>query len=163
MEPHYFEAHVTIKPVERPLLDTFLTIAKDHRFAVATFTKDSAGPDSMICTGRGKTAEELRARMLRVVTDLRTMGLTVTRYKLESTILDSRVNDAILPLKEGAEKRFAIRCTYQSPPNVSWMTDGDQDGDRWEGTKEEAEVHLDRLLQTKDHPERWTYVITEIK
>jgi hypothetical protein len=154
-KPHYFEAHVTIRPVTGGLLDTFHTITKDYRFHVATFTEDSAGPDSMICTGRSKSEEDLQTRMLAVVHVLRRMGFQVTRYKMESTLLDSRLDDSISPLKH---KRYGIRCTFQPPAQVIWLNDGDQDADPWEGTKEEAEaLAKQRSDQAKDG---WTYEAT---
>jgi len=50
-----------------------------------------------------------------------------------------------------SEQKFGV--FYTPPPKVPqgrWMIDGDQDGDRWEGTKEEAE-HEAELLK-KRHP-----------
>ena len=101
-EPFYYEAHVTIRPVKGELLGKFHAVCRNFRFHVATFTKDSAGPDSLICTGRSKSQDDLNERMLNVIHDLRDAGLTVTRYKLESTLLDSRIDDTTLPLGEAS-------------------------------------------------------------
>src|SRR5271167_584412 len=100
VEPFYYESHVTIRPVDGELLGKFHTVCRNYRFHVATFTKDTAGPDSLICTGRSKRQDDLHERMINVIHDLRDAGLAVTRYKLESTLLDSRVDDSVLPLGE---------------------------------------------------------------
>lgn len=97
-EIHYYESHVTIKPVEGEKLVKFKAISHDHRFHVATFVDDSSGPDTMICTGRSKAGNELTSRMYSMVKTLQKEGFAVTRYKLESTILDSRLDDTHLPL-----------------------------------------------------------------
>jgi hypothetical protein len=97
-DPLYFEAHVTIEPVEGDRWVRFVEIAKKVRFDVATFTKDSTGADSMIGTGKGHDRDALRDRMLDMVTALFNEDFVVTRYKLESTILDSRIDDEVARL-----------------------------------------------------------------
>ena len=93
----YFESHVTIRPVEGERLSQFRAIAKKSRFHVATFTKDTDGPDSMICTGRSKNQYDLKTRMEEMVKTLFEAGFEVTRYKLESTLVDSRIEDGWSP------------------------------------------------------------------
>jgi hypothetical protein len=90
-DPLYFESHVTIEPVHGERLDRFKAIAKEHRFHVASFSKDTDGPDSLICTGRSKLLTDLDVRMIAIMKTLKDEGFWILRYKLESTIVDSRI------------------------------------------------------------------------
>jgi hypothetical protein len=48
--------------------------------------------------------------------------------------------------------RFGVFCTPKPVQPVGhWMNDGDQDGDRWEGTREQADQAAGRLR--KLHPD----------
>ncbi len=43
-------------------------------------------------------------------------------------------------------KRYGVMCTPRpKKPAGHWMTDGDQDGDRWQGTQSQAEKEAERL------------------
>lgn len=41
--------------------------------------------------------------------------------------------------------RFRIRYTFTPPPKTSWVADGDQDGEPWEGDAVEAANQRRRL------------------
>jgi hypothetical protein len=43
--------------------------------------------------------------------------------------------------------RYGVFVIRQAAPETSWMNDGDQDGDRWEGTEKEAEAQARRLRE----------------
>jgi hypothetical protein len=43
-------------------------------------------------------------------------------------------------------KRYGVMCTPKPRKPVGrWMTDGDQDGDRWQGTRAQADREAERL------------------
>jgi hypothetical protein len=58
-------------------------------------------------------------------------------------------------------KRYGVLCTEPpTKPRVSWMTDGDQDGDRWEGSL--AQANSTAKAQRKIHPKGWKFKVTPI-
>lgn len=112
-ERHYYEAHVTIEPVFEERLETFKVICRENRFHVAQLlmkkrasdTEERSSNDSF-CTGRGTSYADLEGRMLALVLTLKERGFKVWRYKIESTLLDSRYDDTKLPLdKEGMPEK----------------------------------------------------------
>lgn len=88
----YFEAHVTIDPVDEE--GDLRTLAKNRGFRVAELlmkkTLDKSRLDDFM-TGRGKDYEDLLARTQDLVVDLQEAGFNVRRYKLENTLLDVRL------------------------------------------------------------------------
>lgn len=59
-----------------------------------------------------------------------------------------------------SEKRYAVKCTYKAPPIVSYLKDGDQDGDRWEGPEDKAHDKARRLnLYGKPG---WSYEVEQV-
>lgn len=102
---HYYEAHVTIEPVFEERLERFKTLCADYKFHVAsllmqkrkTDTPERSANDSF-CTGRSTSYSDLEGRMLALVQLLRAQSFEVWRYKIESTMLDSRYDDSKLPL-----------------------------------------------------------------
>jgi hypothetical protein len=110
---HYYEAHVTVEPVFEEQLEHFKIICHDYKFRVASLlmqkrksdTEERSKNDSF-CTGRGISYTDIRTRMLSLVERLEKEGFKVWRYKIESTLLDSRYDDADHPLdkKELPEK-----------------------------------------------------------
>lgn len=95
---HYFESHVTIEPVFGERLTQFALIAKGAGFRVAELllqkeradTPERSSKDSF-CTGRSKDFADLHRRMESLVEELRFAEFEVWRYKIESTLLDVRV------------------------------------------------------------------------
>jgi hypothetical protein len=104
---HYYEAHVTVEPVFEDKLQTFKVICHDYKFRVANLlmqkrkedTEERSKNDSF-CTGRGISYTDIKKRMLALVERLEKEGFTVWRYKIESTLLDSRYDDADRPLNK---------------------------------------------------------------
>jgi hypothetical protein len=87
----YFEAHITIEPSERQCL--LAVIGQDWGFRPASFLQKKNGkfiPDDFM-TGRSKSYEDLHDRAMDCVEELQYQGFTVTRYKIENTLLDVRL------------------------------------------------------------------------
>lgn len=98
---HYYEAHVTIEPVFEDRLEKFKIICKDYKFHVATLLMQKRKEDSeerskndAFCTGRGISFSDTKNRMMQLVIRLEKEGFKVWRYKIESTLLDSRYDDS---------------------------------------------------------------------
>jgi hypothetical protein len=104
---HYYEAHVTVEPVFEDRLEQFKLICQDYKFHVASLlmqkrksdTEERSKNDSF-CTGRGISFTDIEKRMLSLVDRLTKEGFTVWRYKIESTLLDSRYDDTKYPLDQ---------------------------------------------------------------
>lgn len=102
---HYYEAHVTVEPVFDDKLERFKTICHDYKFHVASLlmqkrkedTEERSKNDSF-CTGRGISFTDIETRMYELVRRLQKEGFIVWRYKIESTLLDSRYDDSNCPL-----------------------------------------------------------------
>lgn len=104
---HYYEAHVTVEPVFENDLERFKVICHDYKFRVANLLMQKRREDSeerskndSFCTGRGISFTDIEKRMLALVQRLQKEGFKVWRYKIESTLLDSRYDDRILPLNK---------------------------------------------------------------
>jgi hypothetical protein len=106
---HYYEAHVTVEPVYETDLERFKIICHDYKFRVANLlmqkrredTEERSKNDSF-CTGRGISYTDTEKRMLALVVRLQKEGFKVWRYKIESTLLDSRYDDSKQPLDKEA-------------------------------------------------------------
>ena len=121
---HYYEAHVTVEPVFDGDLERFKIICHDYKFRVATLLMQKRREDSeerskndSFCTGRGISYTDIERRMLALVDRLTKEGFKVWRYKIESTLLDSRYDDSkhpldkeVLPEKERDPKPPADRA-----------------------------------------------------
>jgi hypothetical protein len=116
---HYYEAHVTVEPVFEERLEQFKVICHDYKFHVANLlmqkrkgdTEERSKNDSF-CTGRGISMTDTKKRMLALVDRLEKEGFKVWRYKIESTLMDSRYDDRERPLdkKELPEKETNPRA-----------------------------------------------------
>lgn len=106
---HYYEAHVTVEPVFDSDLERFKVICHDYKFRVANLlmqkrkedTEERSKNDSF-CTGRGISYTDIERRMMALVERLEKEGFKVWRYKIESTLLDSRYDDSKHPLDKEA-------------------------------------------------------------
>ncbi|MBI4120771.1 MAG: hypothetical protein HY457_00745 [Parcubacteria group bacterium] len=116
---HYYEAHVTVEPIFGKRLEKFIELCKRYEFHVATLLMQKRKSDTpkrskndSFCTGRSISYSEIETRMLSLVDALRAAGFKVWRYKIESTLLDSRYDDSKLPLKreELPKKEVAPRA-----------------------------------------------------
>ncbi len=102
---HYYEAHITTEPVFEERREAFVAICKKHDFHVAELLmqrkrKDTPNRSSKdaFCTGRSISYSDLEDRMRGLIDELKTCQFAVWRYKIESTLLDSRHDDSLIPL-----------------------------------------------------------------
>lgn len=102
---HYYEAHVTVEPVFEDRLELFKVICHDYKFRVANLLMQKRAQDTeerskndSFCTGRGISYTDTKKRMLALVARLEKEGFKVWRYKIESTLMDSRYDDSDHPL-----------------------------------------------------------------
>lgn len=102
----YFEAHITVEPLFGAALLRFKQLAEARGFSVADLLMQKRASDTpqrsakdSFCTGRSQSATALADRAIALVKDLEAAGITVWRYKIEDTLLDSKVEDVfgILP------------------------------------------------------------------
>lgn len=102
---HYYEAHVTIEPVFEERLELFKKCCAEYKFRAANLlmqkrkeeTAERSANDAF-CTGRGVSYTDIQDRMMNLVASLKNAGFKVWRYKIESTLLDSRYDDKKFPL-----------------------------------------------------------------
>jgi hypothetical protein len=97
---HYYESHVTIEPVFEDKLEEVKRISFECNFKVAnllfkkreTDTEERSTHDTFT-TGHSKYYEDIVERTKRLVVSLQHAGYTVWRYKIEDTMMDSRIDD----------------------------------------------------------------------
>lgn len=99
---HYFESHVTIAPVFGEELERVKAIVSMHKFRVADLLMKRSREDTperskndTFCTGRDVDYENLRLRTMATVLALQSASFDVWRYKIESTIIDSKYSDSL--------------------------------------------------------------------
>jgi hypothetical protein len=105
---HYYESHVTIEPVFDDKLDDVKRISSECNFKVANLlfkkrecdTEERSMHDTFT-TGHSKYYEDIVERTKRLVDNLQKAGYTVWRYKIEDTMMDSRIDDEFALLKNG--------------------------------------------------------------
>lgn len=98
-KPLYYESHITIEPVFGERLQQFSDIVEQHGFKAAKLlmqkdreaTPERSNKDTF-CTGRGKRLINLDDRMMHCVTDLKDAGFAVWRYKIESVLVDVKLD-----------------------------------------------------------------------
>jgi hypothetical protein len=99
---HYYEAHVTIEPVFDKDLTFVKAFASTHHFKLADLlmkkrevdTEERSSKDTFM-TSHSKNLEEITERTKSVVKGLVASGFKVWRYKIEDTVLDSRIEDEL--------------------------------------------------------------------
>ena len=102
----YYECHVTIEPIFDDRLMTAQEIAKRHGFRVAELlmqrrkedTQERSKDDTFM-TGRSSLKDDLISRMRALMLELSSCGFMVWRYKIEDTIIDSKIDDVFGVLK----------------------------------------------------------------
>jgi len=94
---HYFEAHVTIDPVVGADRDNVEEIAHCNQFKLARLLMARGLPSTLdtFMTGHATQLDLLTLRLRSLVASLRASGYKVRRYKIEDTVLDSRVADEL--------------------------------------------------------------------
>lgn len=97
MTKMYYEAHVTIDPVEDDLqLAQLKNLAEACQFRVAKLLlRKGRGPstDDAFMTSRSDDWEEIKFNTRILVRNLRRAGFGVRRYKIEDTLMDSKIED----------------------------------------------------------------------
>lgn len=97
----YLEAHITIDPVFDEKREAVRLLAEVCGFKLAKLVmrKDVANEeehrDDAFLTGHGKELDALQSRMVHLVQSLRAEGVHVRRYKIENTLMDSRIFDKL--------------------------------------------------------------------
>lgn len=119
----YFEAHVTIEPVFDDKLELAGKIATKNKFKIASLLmkkRDADIPERSMydtfMTGHSKSLSDINQRLTQLVIDLKNSGFKVWRYKVEDTVLDSRVDDCFnlldksdIPEKYSVHKQEPIK------------------------------------------------------
>lgn len=93
---HYYECHVTIEPAykhsDRELIEQWAHVFY-FRLAEFLFRNGAkANPDTFL-TSRHKDYDILHTRMINLIKELQQAGFKILRYKIEDTIMDSKIND----------------------------------------------------------------------
>ncbi len=102
----YYESHVTIEPVFGERLEALRQLCAENEFRIADLLMQKREEDTperskydTFCSARGSDAMELTNRMLALVRACIAGGFKVWRYKIEDVIIDSKIEDYLLPLK----------------------------------------------------------------
>ncbi len=102
----YYESHVTFEPIFDERLELLKQLCEANEFRVADLLMQKRAEDTperskfdTFCSGRDNDPMKLTARMLSLVATAQGMGFKVWRYKIENVVLDSKVDDTLLPLK----------------------------------------------------------------
>jgi hypothetical protein len=98
----YYECHVTIEPVFDADLIKVGSIGEKYFFRVADLLMQKRHEDmptrskfDTFLTGRHMNYDVLQERMVALVKNLQECGYKIWRYKIEDTILDSKLNDGL--------------------------------------------------------------------
>ena len=94
----FYESHITIDPVFDSSLELFKKLSARYNFRVAELlmvkedqykqsTKDS------FCTSRNKQYSAIVNDTIGLVGELQKHGFLVRRYKIEDTLVDSKIDD----------------------------------------------------------------------
>lgn len=100
----YYESHVTIEPVFDDKLEEATLIAIKHNFRIANLLMQKREADKperskhdTFMTGHAPTTvgglDDINIRTMELITDLKSNGFKVWRYKIEHAIIDSRNED----------------------------------------------------------------------
>ncbi len=97
---HYYESHVTIEPVFDERLALFIMLCRGQKFHVADLLMKKRAKDELVrssldsfCTSRSNDYKDIALRTKFLVDRLKEEGFKVYRYKIESTLVDSRYDD----------------------------------------------------------------------
>ena len=107
----YFECHITIDPVFSQARMRAESLAKKYDFKLAKLLMDKGVHDAIdlelskldtFMTGHDVNYENLKERMIMLISQLNHWGYKVRRYKIENTLLDSRnQNDPLNLIPQG--------------------------------------------------------------
>ena len=90
----YYESHITIDPVYEDGLRKFKDIAAIYNFRVAKLLMEKT-PSTIdaFCTSRSKDYTQIVNDTICLVDALQGEGFHVRRYKIEDTLVDSKIED----------------------------------------------------------------------
>jgi len=98
----YYECHVTIEPLDEYHAERVKKLAAYYKFILADLLMKKRDSDTLersrydtFLTSRHKDYNILKERMVSLIDNLRTNGFIVWRYKIEDTIMDSKINDEL--------------------------------------------------------------------
>lgn len=97
---YYYEAHVTIEPVFDERREAAKVIAEKWKFRLADLlmkkrsedTEERSSRDTFMTT-HSKEMIDITYRTVSLVKELKNAGFKVWRYKIEDTVMDSRIED----------------------------------------------------------------------
>lgn len=98
---HYYEAHVTIDPIpNQRSLNKVQAITERYNFRIASLLMVKGGERTpsttdAFMTAHSKSLDDIKFKIMGLVTDLQRAGFVVRRYKIEDIVLDSRINDEL--------------------------------------------------------------------
>lgn len=98
----YFECHITIEPVFDERLSEAKEVGIRSGFHIADLlmrkrakdTEERSKNDTFM-TARNVNYENLEARMMQCIRNLKAAGFKVWRYKIEDTLIDSKHEDEL--------------------------------------------------------------------
>ena len=98
----YYEAHVTIPPLDNRQLEEVDALCEKYDFRRSTFEmhKDGLLPNAFV-SARDESRDAIVGRVADMVAELVRRGYTVLRWKIEDTMLDSARGDSLLPERQG--------------------------------------------------------------
>lgn len=91
----YYEAHVTVE--EGPDWELFAHSARATDWRASKFDEDEVDDMSgkWFLSCRGEDLDQVRGWVRSMIADLEESGLTVLRWKIEDTVLDSKHGDTL--------------------------------------------------------------------
>ncbi len=110
----YYEAHITVDPLSGSALGLFKELCRRQGFKVADLLMVKPGVGTIpsdidsFCTTRSKFLEDISARVRNLVTDCRISGIKVRRYKIEDTVLDSKIDDVFELFEDSVQLSLAL-------------------------------------------------------
>lgn len=91
---HYYESHVTLEPVEGDRLELLTKFAGVYGFRVAELLmRREGGREDSFCTARHADWDTIVQRTMAFVRALQGNDYAVRRYKIEDTLVDSKIED----------------------------------------------------------------------
>ncbi len=99
MKSLYYEIHVTIDP-NFDVIETLKELGQSHGFRMAKLLMRkneglTRAEDDMFFTSRTKTLEEAITKTHNFCKQLNEDGFIVRRYKIEDTVVDSKIKDLL--------------------------------------------------------------------
>lgn len=94
MSSLYYESHITIDPVFGEELQHFKEVCLGFNFRVAKLLMEKTpSTQDAFCTSRSQVYTDIVERTSGLVLALKQVGFKVRRYKIEDTLVDSKIDD----------------------------------------------------------------------